>query len=319
MKSQLNILQLAYPPISNQEAEWLKDDPGVKACLIDSKLYMIGQRKEIFFDFDNSTIEKELNLNRTATIQISCGNRRSHVKINFLKIFQDRNISLDDIGFELGSKMIRVWVGEPKALGSILVDWFTTDKLLWDRWHEHPAISGLDNYKEFTEFDLHYVGISKKEDSLTRLVVRPHDKRLRILSNEKSKASNSRLTDEMVLFFFKINPLYMSTVETEVDLLEVMSGPNANSIRILADAEKAFVHILKSKYNTIQFEKFPQSTDGLYETGLNNYQYVIEEDLTFITDHEELVGGFNRFTKPVDFILVDGAKVSLIKSGNHRM
>ena len=47
MKSQINLLRLVYPPISNQEAEWLKDDPEVQECIKTSNLYMICQREEV--------------------------------------------------------------------------------------------------------------------------------------------------------------------------------------------------------------------------------------------------------------------------------
>lgn len=46
MKVQLHFLKLVYPPISNQEAEWLKDIPEVQEEIRHSNLYMIGQRHE---------------------------------------------------------------------------------------------------------------------------------------------------------------------------------------------------------------------------------------------------------------------------------
>lgn len=52
MRAQLYTLQLAYCPVSNQEAEWIKNDPDVQSCISQSKLYMIGQREEAKFVFD---------------------------------------------------------------------------------------------------------------------------------------------------------------------------------------------------------------------------------------------------------------------------
>lgn len=46
----INSLQLQYPPISNQEAEWLKEDPEVVKLMRRSRLYMVGQRQELRFD-----------------------------------------------------------------------------------------------------------------------------------------------------------------------------------------------------------------------------------------------------------------------------
>jgi len=42
-------LRLVYPPISNQEGDWLASDEEVKDQVKESKFYMIGQRKELLF------------------------------------------------------------------------------------------------------------------------------------------------------------------------------------------------------------------------------------------------------------------------------
>src|SRR4030042_4917332 len=134
-----------------------------------------------------------------------------------------------------------------------VIEWFTTEKLLFDKWRGHPGITGLNNYRDFTKYYLHYVGISKKEDSLTRLVIKPHDARLRILSNEYAESHGSRVTDETVLFFFRIEPLRVTIVESEEDINELVNGVVFDKQRIISDCEKAFINILESKYNTITF------------------------------------------------------------------
>ena len=63
MKSQISILKLVYPPISNQYAEWLsKDSKEIRDQLKDSNLYMIVQRAEAKFCFSedpNEAMNKE--------------------------------------------------------------------------------------------------------------------------------------------------------------------------------------------------------------------------------------------------------------------
>ncbi len=49
MKTALNFLSLVYPPVSNQEAEWLKSDGEVETMLRRSDIYMIAQRREAKF------------------------------------------------------------------------------------------------------------------------------------------------------------------------------------------------------------------------------------------------------------------------------
>jgi len=49
MKFHIHKLELVYPPISNQEAEWLKNEKDVQNEIKASNLYMIGQKPESFF------------------------------------------------------------------------------------------------------------------------------------------------------------------------------------------------------------------------------------------------------------------------------
>ncbi|ALJ04892.1 hypothetical protein APS56_07050 [Pseudalgibacter alginicilyticus] len=49
MRAQIHHLELVYPPISNQESEWLKNDPESLDWFKRSKIYFIGQRAESKF------------------------------------------------------------------------------------------------------------------------------------------------------------------------------------------------------------------------------------------------------------------------------
>ena len=150
----------------------------------------------------------------------------------------------------------------------------------------------------------------------TRLVVKPHDKRLRILSNESPESYGSRVTDETVLFFFRVEPLRIITVESEEEINEIVNGTNFDNRLIFADAEKAFVHILESKYNTIRFSEYPKGKDGLYNTGLKRYGYVIGEDISFVTDNQDIMGSYTseeKLPENADLILIEGDHVTLRK------
>ena len=78
MRSQLHQLELVYPPISNQEAEWLKNDHDVKEQISKSNLYFIGQKPETFFEF--SSIEEVKNVfdsEGKLVFNVICGDRKS--------------------------------------------------------------------------------------------------------------------------------------------------------------------------------------------------------------------------------------------------
>ena len=99
----------------------------------------------------------------------------------------------------------------------------------------------------------------------------------------------------------------------------MINGIYFDRIQIIADAEKAFVHILESKYNTIKFSEYPKGIDGLYKSGLKRYGYVIGEDISFVTDSQEIVGGYcsdEKISETADLILIEGDNVALRKHRN---
>jgi hypothetical protein len=314
MRGQVHDLELVYPPVSNQEAEWIKDDPEVQSAIAYSNIYFIGQKRETFFKFPND-LESRLKTEGKLHFSYKSGTATGSGYIDIQELLLHHkladSITLD---IDLGDKFIRIWTMKAGVRDEV-IEWFTTDKILVDRSHGLKHIKGLDNYKEFLVFILHYVGISKKDDSLQRLVVKPHDKRLRILSNEHPLNPGSRLTDEMVLFFFRITSLEIKQYITPDDFNELGENELQDRIRITADAEKAFVKIMNTQYNEVKFQDYPFSTDGLFNSKVERIGYSINEDLQFITDTATIRGARKYFPGAVegDFIAVSKDKVELIK------
>jgi hypothetical protein len=320
LKSQINFLKLVYPPISNQEAEWLKNDPDVKEEIRRSNLYMIVQRHESIFKLYSDS-ENIQNLEEKFIIKFKyiVGELEDDVQIDLSILFKEYAIDMNDfdISIEFGKKQIRIWKCELGTKNKIsVIDWFTTEKILWDKSRGHPAISGLNKAKEFSQYYLHYIGISKKDDSLTRLVVKPHDKRLRILSNENNLSFNSRLTDEIILLFFKIEKLEIQILE-EQNADDFINGLQIDYDKIIADAEKAFINILESKYNSVKYKNYPKGSDGLYDEGLTRYGYILAEEMTLITDKETICGDSMseyKFPELADMIFIENDKVTIVKA-----
>jgi hypothetical protein len=320
-RSQLNFLELVYPPVSNQEAEWIKDDVDVQNVLSQSNLYMIGQRQEIYFKYKCVS-----ECGCYFTFDVEMGGHSSQVSLDIEAVRKKHDAFPPfDIEIEFGEKIVRIWkVGPGADKTKKLIEWFTTEKLLYDKWRGYNHIIGLDDVRLFTKYKLHYVGISKKEDSLKRLVVRPHDKRLRVLSNETSVNESSRLTDEIVLFFFKIDPLHIKMLgcENELDsyLDEIIYSKVPEYLKVVADAEKAFVKVLQSEYNSQRFNSYPKGTDGLYDAGMIRYGYVINEDIEFTTDDDTMRGRYFMdnlmLMNDADLIFIIGDHVELVKWNN---
>lgn len=320
MKKQINILKLVYPPISNQEAEWFKDDPEVADVLRESNLYMIVQRHESKFHLPNEDeIAQNLRENFLLKFKYTLGNLTDNVEINLNKLSEAHGINYHDhdFDFELGPKQIRILISTSDTDDKRVLDWFTTEKILWDKWRGHPAIFGLNNFREFSKYYLHYVGISTKDDSLTRLVVKPHDKRLRILSNEFPISEDSRLTDEIILLFFKIERLEMQVYNENEDINNFIYGLRIDKSKIIADAERAFIKIMDSTYNQKKYHNYPKGKDLLNDQNLTRYGYIIGESMRLITDSEEIVGDYvskYNFAELADIILIEDDNVKLIKS-----
>jgi hypothetical protein len=317
---QINFLKLVYPPITNQEAEWLKDDEEAQERLRQSNLYMIGQREEAVFKYRGCPVDDNGILNAEYSTSLNS----SHFSIDINKMLERVKFPESDfeVKIECGEKLIRFWKVDPVS-GELLevVQWFTVEKILYDKWRGIPEVVGLDEYELFTNYKLHYVGISKKNDSLQRLVVQAHDKRIRILSNESAMSHGARLTDEVVLFFFRISPIHIKTLfsDDKIDMFsdELCNKKVPDTIRCFSDAEKAFVKILKSDYNEVKFKEYPRCIDGLYDENLKRYAYVISETITFSTSTCSIRGRFwgDNFLMPnnADMIFIQGDNVSLVK------
>jgi hypothetical protein len=220
--------------------------------------------------------------------------------------------------FQAKEKLFRAWDGAVRADGSNVLDWFTTEKLLWDRSRGVPGIEGLERVRDLMTYDLLYVGIARKSDTFDRLFRQGHKARMDILANEPQRYPGARVTDEIFLFPFRISPLLVQAFDPEHDFSEEDLTLEPDRKRILADAEKAFVSLLKPQYNIVTFNNYPKGTDGLYGTGIDRYGYVIGESIAFNTTHGRIKGArdlWGAISNEADFIFVDGDKVSFYVSG----
>lgn len=313
-KSKISKLELVFPPMSNQEAVWFKDDPEVEPYLRQSDFYMIGGRPEATFE-DFKQNEDDGSLGFKVCI---AGGLSDDVRLHILDLPGVSDADPKDIRIEMGPKMVRVWDGPVRQTNSTVLAWFTTEKLLWDRSHGCEGVEGLDRHGEFAVYDLLYVGIAKVGDSFDRLIAKGHHARTEILANEPQRFPGARVSDETYLFLFRVNPLVMQTFEPDHDFADEAFSGQVDLKPIVADAEKAFVSMLKPGYNKVQFLQYPKGADGLYGAGFARYGYLVNEDLTLITAHGRVRGAHDRMgtiSNSADFIFVNGEDVRLYVSG----
>ena len=263
-KFKLTVLETVYPPISNQEAVWLQCVPDVEAALRQSDFYMIAGRAEA--KFVNLLLDPNAEV-LDFDFRVGVGLFASvHLDLRRLPAVADFGTA--PIWIEAGEKVIRVWDGPELEKGSNVLEWFTTEKILWDRARGRAGIEGLDNLRELATYDLLYVGIAKRGDSFDRLLARGHKARQEILANEPQRYPGARVTDETYLFMFRANPLVMQTFEPDHDFTQNDLSLTYDAKRIVADAEKAFVSLLKPKYNIEKFANYPKGTRWSLWVGL---------------------------------------------------
>ncbi len=305
MKTAINSLRLVYPPISNQEAEWLKNDKEVEQLLRRSNLYMIAQRREARFVWDTDAVINPVHGRIPFEFEIpgvAKGSGTFSIEKDLLRE--------EGVDYEFGDKLVRASrPTDDDTLGEVFW-WYTTEKLLYSRWRGDKRIKGLDNYRDFTNYDLFYVGISTDQDSYQRLLATGHHKRVAVLSNETQLVSHSRLTDEVILFFFQSDPLFMHSFEDDDDFSSFGLDMPFTESQASSDAERAFTKFLETPYNCIKYKSFPKGKGGLYDLGLARYAHTIAEDITFVTPSSSFRGAYGRLGVPgtggADAILIEG-------------
>ncbi|MWL91223.1 hypothetical protein [Cupriavidus sp. SW-Y-13] len=307
-KFKLSHLKLVYPPLSSQEAIWAEKDPSIEQFLRQSDFYMIAGRREIIFDnFSNSGTD--------VSFTVSCGeNLVDTATLHLAKLPLEGEHILTIHPHEKG-----VGVADGPDDDAEMLFHLTTEQLLYHRAHGDSIVSGVDRFREFLKYDLLYVGIAKEGDSFSRLIDNGHQARMRILSNEKQRGPGARVSDEIYLFLFRVEPLFVQTFEPEddVELMEQLTGKQQK--QIVADAEKAFVSLLNPQYNKVLFKSYPKGKDGLYDSGYTRYVYSIGETLTFSTPKGEVKGDWDAvrdfMSNGADAVFVEGDEVRLLVSG----
>jgi len=311
-RSKVSRLELVYPPISNQEAVWLQDDPDVQEEMRHSDFYMIAGRAEAKFtdidcDRDNHVLRLNVRVGDSLSDSVT-------LHLHELPGVKDH----DSYWLEVGEKLVRIWDGPVHEEGSNVLAWFTTEKLLWDKARGMPGIEGLERVHELATYDLLYVGIAKKGDSFDRLIARGHKARMDILANEPQRYPGARVTDEIYLFMFRVNPLVIQTFNPDHDFSEDDFAPDIDRKRIVADAEKAFVSLLQPEYNVVKFANYPKGIDSLFGGSYDRYGYLIDETIALNTAHGRIKGAHDlrgSISNDADFIMVEGEKVSFFVSG----
>lgn len=295
-------LNLVYPPISNQEGEWLWQSKETREYVNQSKIYMIVHRQQLKFK-DVYFCAKGFGTIKFKIIMLDIVSPEIELSIKFVMDYMDK--TGNSFNLEIGDRVIRIIDDENKYV----IYWATPDIFLHQYFNKKYCFTVKEkfDFKIFNRFELYYVGISKENDSFSRLFKNAHHGRLKILSNENQKEKEARLTDELMILMFKIDYFNINIIDNVEDFNYYINDDK----RVVADAEKAFVKLMNTKYNEVKYEKYPYSKDGLYTSKLDRYIFSINEEIILYTDELEFSGSYGR-NKIKDIIMVEGENVKVV-------
>lgn len=308
-------LDLVCCPLANSLVSDITGNKEAEAVLRASDFYMIaGRAQSTFKDFKFDNESGRLHF----SIEIAGG----ECDTGYLDIVElaDRGRVEDSWELTLRHEASRIgfFVIETEGAEPRLIQAFFPDDILMRRGRKETIVGGFDRYLELATYDLLYVGIAKVGDTYDRLFASAHRARMEILSDEPQRFPGARVSDEIYLFAFKVEPLLVKVFTQDSEIEPGDMDMSYDPKRLVADAEKAMISLLKPSYNRSLYPNYPKGRDGLYKTGLTAYTYSISEGMAFRTAYGTIKGGRQRhftMSNDADFIMVRGDEVTFHIAG----
>ncbi|WP_158467736.1 hypothetical protein [Pseudomonas putida] len=315
-KSKSMFLETVIAPFRNSLIPTMTDrrNPHFERVISRSKLYMIGGRPRA--DFVNHSVDEN---SETMRVDVAIGG----IIVDSGIINLGTNIPGETLGVSWDRDII--YVGQHLEQGQFRAKrFFTPDSVYWHRSRESQLVSGFNRYQSVCNYDLLYIGIANSSGSFDRLIKKAHHGRQQILTEENIRYLDlgNRVSDEIILFTFDIEPLIIQSwgdLSDDPNMDEIIS--NFDLERSVADAEKAFVSMLKPQYNKVMYEQYPKGADGLYRAGFDIYQYFLNENIILNTPSGSFAGkrDVEGFGFEGDAITVRGDNVRIYKANDGQL
>jgi hypothetical protein len=325
---------LAYPPISNYDFSFIREEKVVQEYLKKSQLYMISQRPKLVFD--NVFIDTDQN------IHFEIRQETTEYKVyGILPVRQSAFLTNldDDIYVEFGSHNKEYTFDKPPFNNldgfkfynkdEVFIAWLTPEKLIYEYSHNTIEVAGLDGWGELFKYKILYVGKATDQDIWQRLT--GHETLQDIISKEFPLQYGSLPTHEITLLLFKINAFEnfevlgnfqeMQNMDKILDTkslenLFVLKAPPEEK-NIFLDAEKAFVKLLNPEYNSVKFKSYPKSKDGLYKEKFDVFSYKLRDNIVLICNDTEIFGSTDD-NESDTIQIIDNKEVKVIKPSRRK-
>jgi len=258
------MLSLVSYPFTNNELSKKGPREYTKKMLSDANIYMLVQAKYPKIDFDNNNLGMSLNLTISDGVLKSTGclDIGYALNCNYPSLCEDiANGDYGDVCLNF-----RVW-SDPNCYLVVGLKDKNTQKIIKDDLIEvnawqilyfksrgAPFIEGFDDFRDFFNFKVHYVGKTTK--NLYDRLVKGHHARGDILSSERTINSDAMLGEELLVLPFKVQSSVVGDnccVNMSEKLLISSLQPDYNQI----------------KYNNLVKELKKQSDFGSYQLYLN--------------------------------------------------
>ncbi len=309
----ISTLDLICGPIPNGRAKDAMLNENAIQLLRTSDFYMIGGRAEARFG-GFRLIEPDL-------LEFRINVRGGAVGLGGLRISKLPSLtSLEDgarVGVRHTEEFISFYTFDEDSQETLRAA-FGTEDILWHRGRKESFIEGFDNHLELACYDLLYVGIATGTDSYARLIQKGHTARQQILSEEPQRYPGARVSDEIFLMLFRADPLLIKSwgKEDEIEGEDVLM--TYSNERLVKDAEKAFIAVLKPPYNKQLYSNYPKGKDGNYSVGYTGYSYSLSDGIVLRTAFGSMKGAREKhmaMSDEADFISIKGDSVTLHIAG----
>lgn len=316
----INDIELSHAPMTSYHFNKLIKNKDFLDTFFDSHIYIIAQRKELIFN--NFSFSKELVLNfevgqkdNNKIISCKLPILQKNITTDLTKIIElrlhDRRNTIEKKneypfngtqGFSIQTKDL------PNSTPKI-IDWFSPDKLLQYYWKGNILANLSSDFKDFCQYNVHYVGKSTEQNICKRLS--SHSSFQEILTNENPLTFGNIPSNEIMLLLFRIkgsNTVVRWRQENSAkemsDYLSEYLLPSEKSISL--DAEKALIKHLQPKYNKVLYKSFPKENDLINSDFHDTFFYSFSDPIKLIYNNGKIKG--DKLFSERDYIVVQNEK-----------
>lgn len=300
-----NQIKLAFPPINAKTFSVLRKNKDFKRALEYSHLYIICQRKELYF-------KKFEYITKASAVRFEIFNPDIDYSLKcYLPLFQDTlatdNRKAVGLAFEIGDEekfdlnyrkdpVTIVNIIEIQRDGGISVLFkMSPEVFIYNFLRKNINAEVEGDLEGFLKYKVHYVGKATEQNICERLA--GHSTFQDILSLETSMYYKDIPSNEITLLLFEVEDNFVILSEGKndgVNLMDELLNYELPSFKELSlDAEKMLIRAMNPKYNQVKFTTYPRKTD-LINTTIHDYIiYRLFDPITLKYKNGEIRGRIN--------------------------